>query len=725
MRALALLPIAGIALLIAAMRLRTHHAATVPAGARCKTGWARAYLAYLALAAVWCLTGLYTGTAGVMVLYVVTCLVCGVASMWRWDVARRAAGHTRHPGLVSVLRDLVAVATATGLSFLALELPWNDALATINPTGAALELGMIGLFLLSLYFVGQRRGIGVAVGSFALAVVGVTQSFVLEFKGGAIMPSDLLALGTAAAVSGNFSYYLGTGTFLGLAAQAVATCLLSFVVPPHVAEGEANPEGGHAAQGTPWSRSRRGRALLACANVAVALACLWGAHWVAMGTSYYWTYGIGIDFFEAINTYREQGFLTGFMAARQDMPIRVPQDYTPEAAQATEDQLAQAWSATERATGDARRYAMAQSQFSSVQPTVICVMNETFSDLSRIGNLGSYYTGPTYFNSIDDALFQGDLDVSVRGGGTCNTEFEFLTGVPIAYVGTSKYPYTLYDLEGTPTLASQFKALGYSTTAIHPNKASNWDRDEVYPAFGFDRFLSIKDFRGAQELHSGVTDAATYQKIMELLEQDDGPQFIFDVTMQNHSPYDQDNIPEDLLTHYDPSGFTSEQNAQLNEYLSCIQASDADLHAFMDQLRELDRPVVLVFFGDHQPSVSVDYNDGLFPGEDELTHTLRTYKTDYFVWANYEVTADAQQSDEVETSPAYLGSMALKAIGAPLSGYQQASLGARLSMPAVSLMGFKDAEGSWHQASEGAPATDTYDRLAMVTYKEFGSRVSR
>ena len=75
MQALALLPIAGIALLIAAMRLRTHHAATVPAGARCKTGWARAYLAYLALAAVWCLTGLYTGTAGVMVLYVVTCLV--------------------------------------------------------------------------------------------------------------------------------------------------------------------------------------------------------------------------------------------------------------------------------------------------------------------------------------------------------------------------------------------------------------------------------------------------------------------------------------------------------------------------------------------------------------------------------------------------------------------------------------------------------------------------
>ena len=718
MQALALVPLAGIAALLAAMRLRSQRLAAAPAGARTKVGWAAIFLAYLAFALAWCLAGLYEGSLATMALYVVVCVAGGVATMWRWDFARFLASRAKRPALARALRDAVVLFLATWLSLVALELPWNEAIASIDPTGAALEPGMIGLFLLSLYFAGQRGGAAVAAGSVALAVVGIAQGFVLAFKGEAIMPSDLMALGTAAAVGGSFRYVLGDPAFLALAVQATATCLLSFLVP--LPDGD----GGPAPLGRPWSRAPHGRALRACANVAVAVVCLLGAHWVAMGQSYYWTYGIGIDFFEPINTYREKGFLTGFMAARQDMPIKVPQGYTPEVAQATEDELAQEWAAGREASGEARRYAAAQAQFEEVRPAVICVMNETFSDLSRIANLGCGYTGPAYFKSIDDALFRGDLYVSVRGGGTCNTEFEFLTGTSIAYVGPSKYPYTLYDLGGTATLASQFRELGYSTTAIHPNLATNWDRNEVYDQFGFDRFYSIDDFEGAEELHTGVTDAATYDKVLELLEQDDGPQFIFDVTMQNHSPYDTGSIPEDLLTHYEPSAFSADENAQLNEYLSCIDASDRDLEAFMGELRELDRPVVLVFFGDHQPNVSIAYNDELFPDEAELPHALRTYQTDYVVWANYDVAGSDQRSERLGTSPAYLGSLALEAMGAPLTAYQEASLGARLSMPAVSLMGFQGSDGLWHETGDGSDAEATYDRLALVTYLEFGSRVS-
>lgn len=718
MQALALIPAAGLVCLVLAMRHHAREAASTPAGARCRVGWAGAFVAYLAFPLVWCLVGLYSGTPEALVLYVVVCLAAGVATMWRWDFASFLGGRTHHPGLARALRDAVVLVAATWLTFIALELPWNTAIAEMDSTGAALELSMIGLFLLALYFAGQRSGVATASGSAALAIVGLAQGFVVAFKGEAIMPSDLMALGTAAAVGGSFRYYLGTTAFLAFAIQALATCLLSFLVPL------PGPGGSPAPLGLPWSRARHGRALRAWANVAVAVCCLWGAHWVAMGQSYYWTYGIGIDFFEPVNTYRKEGFLTGFMAARQDMPIKVPRDYSEETAREAEDQLAQNWAESGQAEGDAQRYAAARAQFDQVKPTVICVMDETFSDLSRIANLGCGYEGPTYFRSVDDALFRGDLDVSVRGGGTCNTEFEFLTGTSMAYVGPSKYPYTLYNLEGTATLASQLRDLGYSTTAIHPNLASNWDRDEVYAQFGFDRFLDINDFQGAEELHTGVTDAATYDKVLDLLREDDGPQFIFDVTMQNHSPYDTGSIPEDRLTHYEPSRFSAEQNALLNEYLSCIQASDQDLEAFMGQLRELDRPVVLVFFGDHQPSISVAYNDALFQGEDELAHALRTYQTDYLVWANYDVAGTDQKSEAEETSPAYLGSMVMEAIGAPLTPYQEASLGARDSMPAVSLLGFEGADGIWRETGDGEPYEDTYQRLALVTYLEFGSRVS-
>ncbi len=70
-------------------------------------------------------------------------------------------------------------------------------------------------------------------------------------------------------------------------------------------------------------------------------------------------------------------------------------------------------------------------------------MNETFSDLSVYQNLHAGYEGPTYFKSIDDAVQRGDLYVSAYGGGTCNTEFEFLTGNSMAYLGQGVYPYDL------------------------------------------------------------------------------------------------------------------------------------------------------------------------------------------------------------------------------------------------------------------------------------------
>lgn len=104
-------------------------------------------------------------------------------------------------------------------------------------------------------------------------------------------------------------------------------------------------------------------------------------------------------------------------------------------------------------------------------------------------------------------------------------------------------------METTGNLAEQFKSLGYSTTAMHPNHATNWNRENVYKDFGFDQFLSINDFQGADTLRGMVTDQATYDKILELLDQNAARQFIFDVTMQNHSGYDTGLLPVDKQMH--------------------------------------------------------------------------------------------------------------------------------------------------------------------------------
>ena len=124
-----------------------------------------------------------------------------------------------------------------------------------------------------------------------------------------------------------------------------------------------------------------------------------------------------------------------------------------------------------------------------------------------------------------------------------------MTGNSMANLGSGVYPYTIYNMETTGNLAEQFKSLGYSTTAMHPNHATNWNRENVYKDFGFDQFLSINDFQGADTLRGMVTDQATYDKILELLDQNADPQFIFDVTMQNHSGYDTGLLPVDKQMH--------------------------------------------------------------------------------------------------------------------------------------------------------------------------------
>ena len=205
---------------------------------------------------------------------------------------------------------------------------------------------------------------------------------------------------------------------------------------------------------------------------------------------------------------------------------------------------------------------------------------------------------------------------------------------------------------------------------MHPNHATNWNRENVYNDFGFDQFLAIEDFQDADTLRGMVTDAATYDKIIEMLQTDDSPQFIFDVTMQNHSGYDTGLLPNNIQTNYLIDGT---YDPEVNEYLALIEQSDQALEEFIGKLQNLDRPVVVVFFGDHQPFFPSDFNDAWYQNEDEATHSERLYHTSYVIWANYDVAGREQTSSTEDISTNFLGAEVMNLIGAPLSDYQKLS----------------------------------------------------
>ena len=643
-------------------------------------------LLVLAAIAVFCALGLYQG--GVLELLALVVLdaaaLVSARSALRGDRARSAfdawcerRGMTQ--ARTNATFSAAALLACTVLGFLAIETTYNYEVFFMAPQFALLQAGIILLALSALFFLFQRRGAALTLGVALCFVIGLAQYFVASFKAAAILPNDLFVLGTAAAVSGSYTYAIGGGVAISLSCLLLASAVANLVVP--------TTEPGRAPR----------RIAMNLGAAAVLLAVLAG---VVTVPSYFDDLGVEMKYWYSLDYYRKQGFLTSFIAVAQDLPIDVPEGYDDESAKTLEASYVERYDDGEGAS-EARQES--EAQFGEERPSVVCIMNESFSDLSELDGSSWGYDGPSFVGSLDDTLAQGSLAVSVLGGGTCNTEFEFLTGVPLAYVGDGKYPYSLYDLSAAPSLARQFSELGYQTTAMH-------------------------------------SDAATYDKCLELLESGDDPQFIFDVTMQNHSGYDQNNLGDVKQYHVD--GMSDYDNARLSEYLACVDESDRALEEFLSELSQLDRPVVVVFFGDHQPALSTILNAAV-SGEqvyDENGNALgggtgggdaagdsdaavETYRSTYLVWANYDVAGRAQDGEKRDACPAYLGALTADLIGAPLTDYQKAQLAISEELPALSLLGMELADGAWVTADDETALPQAYDDLAQITYLEFASKL--
>lgn len=629
---------------------------------------------------VWSAIGLVdcADPMAVVVAIVAHALLCGCAyfNIHRDCVLERLQallgeeGKFAHPLLGASIMILLAGVFAT----LGLEFSSNHNLTWMYPLCLLLEWALIAFAMLGLFFLFQRRCGGAVVLAVALYVLGLAEYFVILFKSMPISPGDLTALSTAAAVAGTgFTYTITSFCMLSLAFTVIAIqiCTLAAQVAPKRQKGS-------------W----RGLVL----NLLIAIVCLGGiaAHTTLL--DYYHTLYIQVYSWRPLESYYRQGFLPSFISGAQTIKPSKPEDYTVSGAKKLISEYAKEYDDNNQTGGSSATRLEATKQFDEEKPTVIAVMNETFSDLSIYQNMHADYQGPTYFKSIDDCLSRGRLYVSAYGGGTANTEFEFLTGNSMAYLGSGVYPYTTYDLTDTENLAAQFKSLGYYTTAMHPNHGTNWNRENVYKDFGFDQFLTINDFQNAETLRGMVTDKATYDKILELLDTNSNPQFIFDVTMQNHSGYDTGLIPYDKQMSLNIDG---EFNSNVNEYVSLIQQSDEALKYFLNKLSKLDRKVVVVFWGDHQPFFPDTYNDRWFTNEDDATHQERLWQTSYIIWANYDVAGNSQTSHEEDISSNYLSSELMKLIGAPLTDYQKAHLTLRQSLPALNSVGYEDSQDRW------------------------------
>ena len=310
-------------------------------------------------------------------------------------------------------------------------------------------------------------------------------------------------------------------------------------------------------------------------------------------------------------------------------------------------------------------------------------MNESFADLRCYGA----QIAPEIYRDWDEILARsahGTAYSSVFGGNTPNAEYEFLTGDSLLFYTGTPIPYETAIRQDVPALPGLLAQLGSGTVAMHPNEGIVWSREQVYPKLGFGRLVFLADYENTEMLRRYVSDQANYSQVLRVLEEADGPQFLFNVTIQNHGSYEEEDFA-DLNALLDSRTSCS----QACQYLTLVKESGAALKEFLQQLEQRPRKTYVVFFGDHQPWVDEAFYSQYESGQDAQEH-LR-YQVPYFIWCN--------QSQEEQQLPLcglndlqlYLAGQA----GLPLTGYQKLLAQVAQRYPVVCAQGVMAADGSW------------------------------
>lgn len=360
----------------------------------------------------------------------------------------------------------------------------------------------------------------------------------------------------------------------------------------------------------------------------------------------------------------QNAFVANLFLQSRDLPLKKPKNY-----EAQLQQLGQ--------------YSSDAGTKVAETPDIVVIMNESFADLRCYGA----QIAPEIYRDWDEILARsahGTAYSSVFGGNTPNAEYEFLTGDSLLFYTGTPIPYETAIRQDVPALPGLLAQLGSGTVAMHPNEGIVWSREQVYPKLGFGRLVFLADYENTEMLRRYVSDQANYSQVLRVLEEADGSQFLFNVTIQNHGSYEEEDFA-DLNALLDSRTSCS----QTRQYLTLVKESGKALKEFLQQLEQRPRKTYVVFFGDHQPWVDEAFYSQYESGQDAQEH-LR-YQVPYFIWCN--------QSQEEQQLPLcglndlqlYLAEQA----GLPLTGYQKLLAQVAQRYPVVCAQGVMAADGSW------------------------------
>ena len=352
--------------------------------------------------------------------------------------------------------------------------------------------------------------------------------------------------------------------------------------------------------------------------------------------------------------YRYYGVVTGFMTNLSNLEIDKPDGYSEEAVDAILDNVDESQKFSTSPLYPTSYAATTAKDEQVKKPTIIYVMNESYWDVSELEQYGIKFDTDVSANlhALQQTSAYGRAYSPSFGGGTCDVEFEALTGYSASFLPSGSKPYQQHVTKPMFALPSYLKTQGYQTAAVHCFWAKYWSRDTAYPNLGLDDFISLEDMHGVTKVRKHywtnglVTDDSMADQIIGQYEKmkasSDEPVFLHAVTMQNHTNYNKDNYPDDqrvkVLEH--PAGMKASTVGALEDFATGIRDADAMLGKLTAYFSQVDEPVILVFWGDHYNPIDSNYDVYTTTGyASDSSADPRLHQTTLLMWSNY---SDAQ-----------------------------------------------------------------------------------
>lgn len=543
----------------------------------------------------------------------------------------------------------------------------------------------LALIYLALILVTNRFWIATLVFGVALTAFGVANSIKVQLRNEPIIPADLTF------ISGG-----DTGSimsFVPKSSQAFVNGAINFVIwfaiiafALFVLDGRRRFI--HCSWRHPIANAKNIIGNIFRVLAAVLSVVLLSAYAMGLGTPgsnvYKWTKDNGYEpqLWNAIGDAQANNPATTFLSLSKVKAMDKPGNYS----QKTMESLAKKYTQEAKTINQTRTGELTDN-------TVIMILSETFSDPTRVPGVSFSLDPIPNIRNIKNTTTSGLMLSPGYGGGTANIEYQALTGLNLANFNDSLIvPYQqLVPNQNDPYSFNQIWMKKYgknASTAVHPFQQSMYLRNINYRKFGFSYLYTLDSkiplkHTGCIDRSPYVSDSEAYQSILDLLDRQQdskSSQFLQLVTMQNHMPYgdyydnnefSDANISEDL---------SDGERWNINTYTKGINWTDQETADFLNQLDQMDKPITVIFYGDHLPGIydTADMNKN---------NKTVLHETDYFIWSTSASSSHGTKVNPTTTaytSSNYFMPLAAEHMNAKVSPYLAMLTELQQEVPAMS-----------------------------------------